>query len=158
MCRCACHAISAGCGRCLNGKSRSDNSLWRLDSMQKHGVSLSQPRCQRCSVKPYGHSEQRQDIRLTGPKTTAVHKHRKPGTSIGRLVLLLETIPTTTWAENIHESEIPIKTIVHRETLVNVDGVRVISIWRTRSSKRVSWVSVAKAASVGFGLVSVSDR
>lgn len=66
---------------------------------------------------------------------------------MGRLVLLSDMTPTTTCAEKIHESAIPIMAIVQRETLVRVDGVLVDSICRTSSISTRNWAADAKAAS-----------
>jgi len=85
---------------------------------------------------------------LTGPNTIAEHRQRKPGTSIGKLVLLSDMIPTTTCAEKIQLSVTPMMTTVHSETLANVDGVRVTSIWRTSKTSTSSCAAVANAASV----------
>jgi hypothetical protein len=53
----------------------------------------------------------------------------------------------TTCALKIQESETPIMTTVQTETFDRTDGVRVVSICRTRRSSRASWSSVAKEAS-----------
>lgn len=58
----------------------------------------------------------------------AVHSAKKPGTIKGKLVLLLLMMPTARWALKIHASLTPIPTIVHRDTLASVLGVRVTSI------------------------------
>jgi len=71
-------------------------------------------------------------VSLTGPNTTAEHRNRKAGTSIGIEVLLSDMIPMTACAEKIQESAMNIIAIVHRETLARVEGVRVDSICRTR--------------------------
>ena len=40
-----------------------------------------------------------------------------------------------------------IMAIVHKETLARVEGVRVVSIWRTRRIRTSSWKAVANAES-----------
>lgn len=85
--------------------------------------------------------------RHTGPKTIAVHKHKNPGTSSGRLVLLSLTVPTATCEEKMKESADIMRTIDQRETWDKVEGVRVSSIWRTRRYSTTRREPVAKAAS-----------
>jgi hypothetical protein len=68
---------------------------------------------------------------------------------MGNDVLFSLMMPTTTCAEKIHESAVPMRTMLQRETLARVEGVRVCSIWRTRRTRTRSWVRVAKAASAG---------
>lgn len=63
------------------------------------------------------------------------------------LELLSLRMPITTCALKIQESVTPMMTMVHNETFESRDGVRVCSIWRTRRSRRASWVTVANVAS-----------
>ena len=78
----------------------------------------------------------------------AVHRQKKPGTSIGILVRFSETIPITTCAEKIQESMIPIMMIDQTETFASVDGVRVVSIWRTSSNRTNNCDAEANEASM----------
>lgn len=112
-------------GRWNRRSGRCCDSLWRLYPMQQNSVPLLVSRRVVSICTP------------TGPNTIAEHRQRKPGTSIGRLVLLSDMIPTTTCAEKIQLSVTPMMTTVQRETFANVDGVRVTSICRTsRTSTR----------------------
>jgi len=67
---------------------------------------------------------------------------------MGKLVRFSDMMPTTTCAEKIQLSVIPMMTILHSDTLANVEGVRVDSIWRTSKTKTSSCETVANAASV----------
>lgn len=59
---------------------------------------------------------------------TALQKPKNPGTSSEILALLSLIKPMTTWALNIHESDIPKMTIVHTDIPDRTDGVLVDSI------------------------------